>query len=368
LVVAVNLIVLAGLLLLLEVGGQTVALLFPSYEVLFLQPDRAVGWKQVPNLEWTWAGSHWYAADFSVRVKTNSMGFRDRERRLEVPANVSRIAVLGDSFIEAVQVPLEQTGTQLLEQRLNATATSKYEVLNFGISNYGVGQYLLVWREYVRQFKPDRIAIFVARLHMWPTLQKYSDGAFPATEPRRLWIRPVFHLAGGVLQFEPARDYDDFRLLQAELERTVFGGGRSRPRHQLITPTYGRTLAARLGVSASAHQESSDTGTDALMMLNLAIIDELRKETSASGSRLALIDASRYFNDEPGISAGLKRYCQSADVDYIPLSEMLLAAVKSGKTTRWKHDGHLNVLGNSILAEALFRWIRNDESRRHAPI
>src|SRR3990167_2272277 len=113
-ILGVNLLVFLGLLVLLEATGQIIAVIRPSYDVLFLQPDKAVGWKQVPNLRWTWAGYYWYAPNFSVEVETNPLGFRDLAREFPKPQRVSRVAVLGDSFIEAVQVPLEKTATQIL--------------------------------------------------------------------------------------------------------------------------------------------------------------------------------------------------------------------------------------------------------------
>jgi hypothetical protein len=141
LAVAVLPILLAAVLV--EAAGQIVLFFHPSYEVLFLEPDRALGWKQVPGMQWTWTGVHWYAMDFSVGIQTNSRGFRDREREPAKPGGVVRIALLGDSFVEALQVPLEKTAGQLLETRLNVAhgdSKPRYEVLNFGISNYGVGR------------------------------------------------------------------------------------------------------------------------------------------------------------------------------------------------------------------------------------
>ena len=42
-------------------------------------------------------------------MRTNSQGYRDREWALAKELGVLRIAVLGDSFTEAPQVPLKQT-------------------------------------------------------------------------------------------------------------------------------------------------------------------------------------------------------------------------------------------------------------------
>ena len=124
-VIGVNLLVLLGMLLLLEATGQFVAPIHPAHDVLFLQPDRVLGWKQVPNLRWTWAGHYWYAAEFSVEVETNSLGFRDAARALAPPPGVLRVALLGDSFIEAVQVPFASTAAQVLERKLNEPARGR---------------------------------------------------------------------------------------------------------------------------------------------------------------------------------------------------------------------------------------------------
>jgi len=49
----------------------------------------------------------------------NSHGFRDYERSYEKPQGVYRIVVLGDSYIEGLQVELEKTFTAQLEKMLN---------------------------------------------------------------------------------------------------------------------------------------------------------------------------------------------------------------------------------------------------------
>ena len=110
-------------LLVIEAAGRVFLAIWPSYDVLFLEPERTVGWTQVPKLEWTWAGVEWYAKDYSIRIRTNSLGFRDLERSPTRPEGTVRVALLGDSFVEAIQVPFEKTAGQLLEARLNAAGS-----------------------------------------------------------------------------------------------------------------------------------------------------------------------------------------------------------------------------------------------------
>ena len=56
-----------------------------------------------------------------IRLKTNFLGFRDHEPITPKPPDIKRIAVLGDSFVAAEQVPQDQVFTEQLETLLNLT-------------------------------------------------------------------------------------------------------------------------------------------------------------------------------------------------------------------------------------------------------
>lgn len=89
---------------------------------------------------------------FRVRVTTNSFGMRDRPRRIEKTS--FRVAVFGDSHIEAVQVGDEQTVTRVLEKRFPSI-----EFLNAGVSGYGVAQEYLAYQAKIRRFRPDLVLV-----------------------------------------------------------------------------------------------------------------------------------------------------------------------------------------------------------------
>lgn len=341
-----NLLVFLALLLVVELGGQLYATLHPAYQGLPMQPDRAIGWKLTPGLRWISTGNHWYARDFSVPVAANSAGFRDRERSLAKPAGARRVAVLGDSFVQAVQVRLEKTATQLLEQRLGA------EVLNFGISNHGIGQYLLTYETYASRYRPDRVVIFTGGFHMRRTVARFEGSLVDPRRPR-LWIRPTFSLDEDQLVREPARDYDKFVAAQNQAIERVFGGQRMRraPRGLFLAP-----LAAALGrlVGIGDPIEAWRPIPERTLEINLRVIGELASAVSAAGARLYVADASSYFEagDAP-VAERLKRLCAERDLVYIPLAERLLQANRAGEATRWRHDGHFNDAGNRIFAEAM---------------
>ncbi|MDO8942682.1 MAG: SGNH/GDSL hydrolase family protein [Desulfobacterales bacterium] len=95
-------------------------------------------------------------------IRINSAGFRDREHTLQKPAGVFRIAVLGDSFAEALQVEESQTFWSVLERELQpcpVLAGKTIEVLNFGVSGFGTAQELELLRSRVWAYQPDLVLL-----------------------------------------------------------------------------------------------------------------------------------------------------------------------------------------------------------------
>jgi hypothetical protein len=378
-IIAVNVLVLLALVLLAEGIGQGIALLRPSYDVLYLKPDRELGWREVPGLHWTWAGFYWYAADFSVKVQTNRTGFRDFDREYVKPAGVKRVAALGDSFIEAVQVPFEKTATQLLERRLNAPqaqaagSPQKWEVLNFGTSSFGVGQFLLTWEQEARRYSPDYVVVFVAKFIMDRTLQKYEQGRFQGTSAKQLWIRPTFRVDGDTLIREPARDFEEFARLQDSVIQNEFGGQRSQRRMSLVTLFYARRLHDDLDQwrqrhaaqrpNALPHPDAHPEIDANMLATNLKVLEELQRQATAAHSVLVIVDASRYFGDDPSISTALQDLCLRGSSVYVPFYKDMQEASAKGIPLHWSHDGHLSEAGNALLADALYRSLVQDRPR-----
>jgi hypothetical protein len=90
----------------------------------------------------------------------NSHGFRDYERTYEKPQDVFRILVLGDSYIEAFQVQLEDSFTAQLETMLNAHASStRFEVLSLGQSGFGTADEYVRYLNFGVAYNPDLVIV-----------------------------------------------------------------------------------------------------------------------------------------------------------------------------------------------------------------
>ncbi len=373
--VLANVVGLALTAVTIELAGQVFLLLRGSYDVVSLQPDRAVGWTQVPGLRFVWGGTAWYAREFRVPVVANTLGFRDHERTPAKPAGTIRVALLGDSLVEALQVPLEQTAGQLLERRLNADRTGpRYEVLNFGISNYGIGQYLLVWETYARRFAPDDVAVFVAGVHLTRTVQRYETGGFQETADRALWVRPTFRLEGGQLVREPAADFDEFVRVQDRLVQTDFGGRRTRRRAATVLGHFAHVLWARYVTHAPVGPvwrlplAGALPGPEATLAINLAVLRELGLQVMSTGARLVVVDVARYFDPTADpLTAALAGLCNEQGYGYVALAEILRQSKQAGRPPSWVHDGHFNATGNALFADALYEWLAAHPHRSDPP-
>ena len=193
---------IAIVLTLVEIAGQLYAYSNPGYEALSAIPDRTVGWRLAPNLEYVHTGGHWYANEFSVEIKHNSQGFRDDNRSTKKLPGTTRIALLGDSFVAAKEVAFKNTPGQILEgllnnQNLSIKQNQNFEVLNFGIGGIGIGQSFLTYRQYAQTFDPDYVFLFIFVGDIWRTISPLSAITNNIVEPHQLKIRPFFSLYQG---------------------------------------------------------------------------------------------------------------------------------------------------------------------------
>lgn len=368
----------------IEVGGQIYAFFHPSYVVLSFAPDRFVGWKLVPNLNFTWAGHDWYAKEFSVPVNINSTGFFDLPRVAAKPKGSLRIALLGDSMVQATQVPFPKTAGRILEKRLNtvregSSSPSRYEVLNFGVSNYSVGQYLLTFEHEAARFSPDYVFIFVSELQMNRTGSPDESSTLSAS--KRLSVRPTFRLVRGELIREPAKDYDEFVNAQKTLIENEFRGQRiARRKPGLFVKPFlekspwrrlieiQRAFSGSRGIDKDAPKRAFDPVDNEVVQVNLKVIEELGRKVRATGGRLVVVDVSHYFRliRWETLPATLQAFCRENELGWIPLGDELLNAERKGIATRWAQDQHFNEMGNEMFADAMYRWmLKHGTTRVH---
>ena len=258
---------------------------------IWYQPDHNLGWTLRPNLE------AWFTTEGRAFVETNSRGLRDREHALDKPANVYRIAVLGDSYSEAMQVPREQAYWALLPERLAACGFAPgktVEVVNFGVSGYGTAQALRMLESRAAAYRPDLV------------LLQFTNGNDVSDNSRALTAekgRPFYRvLADGSLaaddSFAAARAFerrssftatagrrlsDHFRLVQ--LARMVRQHGLLRPDGLVATASAREATIVEEGLDRGALAPPRDAAWEEAWQVTEALIGRIAYAASRHGAR-----------------------------------------------------------------------------------
>ena len=154
-----------------------------------LMPDSVVGFKPFANKRVTQRKEGYGCFLF------NRFGMQDDDLDVAKKPGTLRVAIMGDSYVESLQVPRDSNYLKLAQKQLSQELAQPVEVLNFGVSNYSVAQDYLRYKTLARQFKPD-IVILAFRVDETGKLLPNTAQALP-------FVRPVFFVKEkGQLQYD----------------------------------------------------------------------------------------------------------------------------------------------------------------------
>ena len=237
-----------------EAALRAVGFSYPN----FWRPDPVVGTVLTPGME------GWQRDEGQAYVKVSSQGLRDREHAVAKPAGTYRIAVLGDSYAEALQVDLERAFWALLPEKLEACGFAggkPVETINFGVSGYGTGHELLMLQHRVWQYSPDMVLLAFFPGNDVRNNSKALEGE----------MRPYFSLKDGRLFLDSAfRDDPQFKEKQHIAEHRAFL--QELRLYQLLRRVRAGDIArhfhnAPIAAAAAAGEKLSEPGLDEQVFL-----------------------------------------------------------------------------------------------------
>ena len=260
-----------------------------------------------------------YSGTFKAApFRTNRWGMRSGEVDRAKPGDIYRIAFIGASYEMAGGVENDESFPALLEQRLNADesdgAFASFQVLNLSVAGYSMIHKAMVGDEHVEEFAPDLVIQTV-----------YSS------EERRL----LNHLIRAVEQELPI----PFPELQESVRRS---GARSWMRTQEI--------ASRLEPHVYDVIEWS--------------FGKLKQDAQESGIPLVLLFVPA-TTDEDDVAALTKMEELWRRAVNVGIEPARLGDVYGGyeaaeiRLAAW--DSHPNILGHRLLADAVYRFLRDRE-------
>jgi hypothetical protein len=165
-------------------------------------PDEITGWSLEPGAE---GRSYNDLYEYDVAVKINSRGIRSPESiGYDKPEGVYRILVLGDSFVEAIQVEMEEMFGRRLDELLNEKGY-RVEVISAGVGGWGNDQELLWLQNEGYKYHPDLILLTIfARNDFMNNYQPLEAANMGANNKPYFQLEPDGELSLHLFPFDPA--------------------------------------------------------------------------------------------------------------------------------------------------------------------
>jgi hypothetical protein len=385
-----GLLVVTGLLLALALGEAGLWLLGIEYPDFF-EYDPLLGSRLRPGVK------GYYLKEGKGYVSINSDGLRDREHPLKPPPNTLRIAVLGDSFAEAMQVNREEAFWAVMEKDLQHCGRLRgrqVEVINFGQAGFGTAQELLAWRHRAAKYAPDLVllAFFTG-----------NDVADNAPALMQFPYNPYFSIQNGTLVLNDAQTRarwqqeqqgkswggnfkqwreDHFRVFQLLREgRKAFKAWWSQPgRRGQAEAAAAAPPGSEAGLSDSIYRPPAGPVWQEAWKVTEAVLLALQDEVAARGARLFVVVLSNgpQVHPDPKVRAAFAKSLGVPDLFYpdrrlqvfaeqhsIPI--LLLAPAFQEQATRQQvffhgfkgnlGGGHWNQAGHRLAGTMLADWL-----------
>ena len=356
----------------------------------FYRPDRVRGWGLIPG-----ASGRWHSEGDAL-VEINRDGFRGPERAHGRVGGTFRVAVLGDSCAEAVQVAYEETFVARLERDLQACpalAGRRVEALDFGVAGYGTAQELLTLRAQAAAFAPDLVLLAFYSGNEVRNNSRALD-ADPA--------RPYFALADDrLIEDDSFRSTRSFRVRSSWAAGLLYGAFNHVRLLQLgknaqtaLRTAIGTARARRnetgaalqeLGLDNAVYAPPSDPQWTDAWQITERLWRELAVESAALGARFGIVSlttpmqvnpdraereafarrlgvADLFYPDDRAVAWG-----KAEGVPVLALARPLQTAVDAEPATEHRPlhgfpntkpgEGHWNANGHRAAAERLAPWV-----------
>jgi hypothetical protein len=310
-----------------------------------------------------------YLHEFKQEVTFNEHGMRDRPRSLAKPEGTFRILVVGDSFMEALQVAYDDSFPSLLEAGLRAKLKRPVEVINAAVSGWGQDDQLFYLREYGLAFKPDLVLIAMTthndlldnlreRFHTLEqgTLVTRPTTRMPESDFRILQLKGFFASHSHLWQLmRKVKHLGETRILAKLLNDHVTRLIHRNPDASQLARAWHLTFALLRGIQDAGGASGADT---VVMLIPLRI--QLHQDALDAFRAAAAMAPSDVEIDKPQLEMG--RFGRRSGIEILDLlpafRDWTRRHASLGRSSSLHlEEGHWNSVGHrlaaSVVAEAL---------------
>ena len=367
-------------LLLAELGLRLAGISYPSFYI----PDDHLGKVPRPGME------AWFREEGGARVRYNREGLRDREHSRQKPPQTLRVAVLGDSYTEALQVPVEQIFLSVMEQEMQHCHDGdrrSVEVLNFGVAGYSTAQELQMLRYRVWDYSPDVVllAMFLGN-DISDNLRALSDSS-----PRPYFVHRDGHLAlddsfRANSTYRWRHDLPAWLVDMLENHSRVFQVIKRamfvwKARRGASRPPGARTVAGlEAGLPRAVLRAPMNPEWEEAWRVTEDLIRTMRDEVASKGARLMVVTLSipwqvnpdSGYRHELALSMGvkdlfysddrIKAFGEKAGIEVLNLAPPMQAYAEREHVYLHGFEthlgqGHWNARGHRVAGEMIARWM-----------
>ena len=283
---------------------------------------------------------------WKTEINTNSKGMRGlREYSIQKPAHVTRVVVLGDSFVFGWGVKDNETFSAQLEQ-----SDPNLEVLNFGVAGYGLDQILLSYREMAHEYHPDVVVIAIYPEDFWRATRSFRDTGH---------AKPYYTLSGKNLLLHNVPVPQPFELKYNQFPDLI--------ESSQIEDFFERSVLFRLFRRAILRMGKDfgwiDPDSTDEWILGRQLLKALLSDIQADGARpvLVITPPDRWFqsSQQDSIKRSLLRFAEREQIPMIDLTPIFLKLIQESNLTDYyiKDDWHWTPKGHQLVASILKDFI-----------
>ncbi len=359
---------------------------------ILLRPDTEIRWTN--------------GLDFWTVSRTNSLGFLDREPPSpERATEHCHIAMIGDSFVEAIEVPIAQKfHVRLEEMAARELPTLAITTSAFGRGTTGQINQLALYDEYVRRLRPQLLVlvfvdndfmdnsaaldVFSIRWRLDPRYlpfvyaERGEDGniqlrppdpnwasRLPQPHSVKLWTSRVkewvvkrSYLAGwldaktSVLTSSPGGEGEG-----ADPEVTTWLDiQRSWPPYETLLDGWRPTAWRR--INDEFEKENPPPVFKEARAFTAFALDRFQERTQRDGVSLVILATHRMGQAGGRLTSYMNAMAEARDIPIINQYDYIVGQGNAVEDAHWAHDAHWNPTGHQWAAEALLEYLKQNQA------
>ncbi len=278
-------------------------------------------------------------------IKTNNLGYiGEGDVSVVAATGTTRIAILGDSLVEAQQVDFYHNFSHLLETTLNVSrlCSQPFEVLNFGVGGTGTFSQYQTFKYKVAPLKPD-LTLLVFHDDYLDNLQKSAFNLETYAQERK---------SVGLKAF----------LLQFQLPKFVFSKVQSSTTVIYLLRTLGFYESS--GITDGTSDDPSTSSS--FLSYTFDLLKKMDTLVRASGSNLVVVVYSNEAHSahvdawkQDQRMVALTEFLAREQITFVnPANDLAQAKTKTSGCLTYDCEDHFNQQGHEAMASFLYQTVK----------